>query len=450
MANTVNVTFAGDSKKLENSFDKIEQAAKSLGAQIGTTESTFDTAARSTSKLSSALDKAEGFSMRMADGMDGIAMAVDTAGDIMSYTDRKAQDLARAHNDVAQAAQDVEQAMADMDQAIRDANQAGLDSEQAGIDLKQALLDQKTAQEKYNDALRKFGPKSDEAKQAKLDLMQADLDAKQASEDNKQAQEDLKQANLDSKQAELDHKDATDQLTESQRDLEKQSGTMQKVSDLASMAGGALSALAGIIGIVTAVQWLWNTAMLANPIGLIIAGIVLLIGAIVLIATKTTWFQDLWKIVWTNVKKWAVNAWNWIKTLPGKIAKAFSRLGDFISRPFKAGFNAIANAWNNTVGRLSWSIPNWVPGVGGNSISAPQLPTFHDGGVVPGAPGQEVLALLQAGETVTPAGQSMSGGQSSRMVGDFVVRGKELVLVLREEIRGRGGNPTRVLTPRGV
>ena len=39
--------------------------------------------------------------------------------------------------------------------------------------------------------------------------------------------------------------------------------------------------LTGKIGLATAAQWVWNTAMSANPIGLVIAGIALLVGAIV-------------------------------------------------------------------------------------------------------------------------------------------------------------------------
>jgi hypothetical protein len=46
----------------------------------------------------------------------------------------------------------------------------------------------------------------------------------------------------------------------------------------------------------------------------------------------------------------------------------------------------------------------------GINIGVPGWPTFHQGGVVPGTPGTEVLARLQAGETVTPRGQS--GGQT--------------------------------------
>lgn len=62
----------------------------------------------------------------------------------------------------------------------------------------------------------------------------------------------------------------------------------------------------------TAVQWLLNAALLANPIGLIILAIIALIAIIVLIATKTTWFQDAWKAAWGWIKDAAKAVWDWI------------------------------------------------------------------------------------------------------------------------------------------
>jgi len=60
----------------------------------------------------------------------------------------------------------------------------------------------------------------------------------------------------------------------------------------------------------TAIQWLWNAAMSANPITIIIIAIIALIAAIVLIATKTTWFQDIWAAVWGFIVGIASAAWN--------------------------------------------------------------------------------------------------------------------------------------------
>ncbi|KAB1925151.1 hypothetical protein F8280_12130 [Micromonospora noduli] len=205
-------------------------------------------------------------------------------------------------------------------------------------------------------------------------------------------------------------------------------------------------------------QWLLNAAMTANPIGLVVLAIVALVAIVVLIATKTTWFQDLWRAVWSRIGDPVKAAWDWIRktttkafdwylSLPGKIGSAFKKVGGFISAPFRAGFNAISRAWNNTVGRLSWSVPGWVPGIGGNSISVPNLPTFHSGtSAVPGRPGENVLAVLQAGEQVRSRSASMGGGVAVIELNSSGSRLDDLLLeVLRRSIRVRGGNVQVVL-----
>lgn len=197
--------------------------------------------------------------------------------------------------------------------------------------------------------------------------------------------------------------------------------------------------LVTVIGVVTAAQWAWNVAMAANPIGLIIIGIALLVAGIVWIATKTKWFQNLWKFAWNNVKYVVLGVWDWLKGLPDMIGSRFAKVARFISAPFRAAFNFIADAWNNTIGRLSWTVPGWVPFIGGNTISVPTLPKFHRGGVVPGTPGQEVLSVLQAGERVVPAGR---GGE--RVVLELRSSGSRvdelLMEILRRAVKARGGD----------
>jgi len=188
----------------------------------------------------------------------------------------------------------------------------------------------------------------------------------------------------------------------------------------------------------TAAQWLLNAALTANPIGLVVVAIAALIAIIVLIATKTTWFQDIWRVVWTNVKKWAVAFWDWLKDLPGRIGNLFSGLANLITTPWRAAFNLIADAWNHTIGKLRWTVPGWVPGIGGNTIAAPTLPKFHTGGVVPGAPGTEMLAVLQAGERVSPAGSSERTVIEFRSDGTRV--GDLLLELFSIAVGNRGGN----------
>jgi tape measure domain-containing protein len=78
---------------------------------------------------------------------------------------------------------------------------------------------------------------------------------------------------------------------------------------IATVAGTAAGLAASAASKVWAAgQWLLNAALTANPIGLVIAGIALLIGGIVLIATKTTWFQTVWEYMSGALGK----AWQWL------------------------------------------------------------------------------------------------------------------------------------------
>lgn len=233
------------------------------------------------------------------------------------------------------------------------------------------------------------------------------------------------------------------------------------VRTAASMVAAKVSMAATTVatGVATAAQWLWNAAMTANPIGIIIVAIALLVGAIILIATKTDWFGKLWQAIWGGIVayfNWVVgnykaaagfivDAISWIGDnigkLPGLIGRAFSGLYNILTWPFRTAFNWIANAWNNTVGRLSWTVPSWVPFVGGNSISAPRLPTLHSGGTVPGTPGQNVLTVLQAGERV--GSPSASGGDAPTLVirSDGTRLGSVLVELIAGAVRDAGGTP---------
>jgi phage-related protein len=238
---------------------------------------------------------------------------------------------------------------------------------------------------------------------------------------------------------------------------------MSWVRTAASMVAARTAMIASTVatGVATAAQWLWNAAMSANPIGIIILAIAALVAGIVYLATQTTFFQTLWEKVWsgvvayiTFVKDMYVKAFrimvdagkfliDKVMAIPGLLKSAFSGLFNIITAPWRAAFNFIADAWNNTVGRLSWSIPSWVPVVGGNSISAPKLPKFHQGGTVPGAPGSEMLAILQAGERVTPAGAN--GGTVIEIRSGGSRLDDLLVELLSGAVRARGGDVQLVL-----
>jgi hypothetical protein len=191
-------------------------------------------------------------------------------------------------------------------------------------------------------------------------------------------------------------------------------------------------------------QWLMNAAMDANPIGIAIVAIAALVAVIVLIATKTNWFSKAWRASWSWIKSAAVDTWNYLKKIPGWISSAFSHVASFIMAPYKAAFNGIARAWNNTVGRLSWSVPGWIPFIGGNTISVPHLPTFHAGGIVPGPVGAPQLAVLQGGEEVKS--RASAGGAGGRILlgSDGTRLGDAIVTIIAETVARKGGRPDQL------
>lgn len=225
-----------------------------------------------------------------------------------------------------------------------------------------------------------------------------------------------------------------------------------------------VSAGSVIFGTVVPAVWSFTAALLANPITWVVIGIVALIAILVLLInhfdlvkaaweTVTKWLGDRVHDVgaffsWLGdmIPKWIGAAFDWIKNAfwtvvqwhiqAGEVlGRVFANIGNAILAPFKWAFNEISDAWNKTIGSLSWTVPGWVPFIGGNTISAPRLPHFHSGGVVPGAPGSETLAVLQAGETVTPVGGSSGTTVEVHLHGDAA----SLLELLRTEVRTTGG-----------
>lgn len=95
------------------------------------------------------------------------------------------------------------------------------------------------------------------------------------------------------------------------------------VAQKAIMVGGAVAT-----GVMTAAQWALNSSLLANPITWIVLLIVGLIAVIVLIATKTTWFQTIWDKVWGFIKTAASKVWDWLKIAFDGIMDAIGWVGD--------------------------------------------------------------------------------------------------------------------------
>lgn len=499
MANKPQATlvFAGDADKLrkaakvaeeankgvQDSVDKVKdgmqegnQQAKSFGDRLGGLGATV-------TGVSTAFDDAAGSVQALAEFQDrGRQRAMAHA--------RALADVEQATLDASQAAGDLQQANEDLSQSFVDAKQGAADASRAQTDIKRANLEVKEAQIALNEAIKEHGKNSLEAQAAALDLedaqhdvADANIQAEQAQRDISQAQIDGGQAQRDAAQAVRDGKDAILDLAEAQREanppdaqrwaseigsygaaiqgvigtvsllaLAHEALNVSALKSTAALVGQKIATVASAIasGIATAAQWLWNIAVAAFPVFLIITAVAAIVAGIVWLATQTTFFQDLWKAVWTAVKDAAVAAWNWIKdaasstagfltSIPGRIGSAFSAITNFIFAPFRNAFNLVSDAWNRTIGSLRWSVPSWVPEIGGNSISAPRLPHFHTGGTVPGLPGEEMLAVLQAGETVSQNGRGQ-GPLIVEIKGDGSRAGELLVMLLRDAMEIRSGS----------
>lgn len=494
--NEVTLTFAGDAQQLSRAVGQAQAATTAMADSVEASAGQMEEGGQAGGRYSDSMARIGSVAAGMSAALGDASGTLTGLSDFMHRGEDRAREQARALLDVEQSSADLEQAYGDLRQAqvdltqsMIDAKQAGIDVEQSQIDARQAALDATAAQGAYNDAVREHGAGSAEAQQAAIDLSQAQADLKQANLDGEQAQNDLKQATEDGTQAQRDAKQAAIDARGAQLDLSEAQqnanpGTLAQwgkelesvtplimgvigatnllmlanemlslswIKQTAAQVGAKIATMASSVatGVATAAQWLWNVALTANPIGIIIVAIAALVAAIVWIATQTDWFSKGWAIAWGAIKSGAAAAWDFIvggvkwlgdqiTAIPGRIKAGFSALTSIITAPFRAGFNAVSDIWNSTIGRLSWSIPSWVPGVGGKSISAPKLPKFHSGGRVPGAPGQELLAVLQAGETVTPAGQS-AGRTVIEIRGDGTRVADALVELLAGAIRRAGG-----------
>lgn len=130
------------------------------------------------------------------------------------------------------------------------------------------------------------------------------------------------------------------------------------------------------------------------------------------------------------------------------ISSAVSGLANTIEAPFKSAFNAIARLWNRTVGSLSFTVPDWVPGIGGRGFSFPKLPTFHTGGIVPGPKGSEQMIMALGGERVLSPAQTQAYDAAAPQVNESLAitynqvetaPGPEDVLRVRDSDRFRRG-----------
>lgn len=208
--------------------------------------------------------------------------------------------------------------------------------------------------------------------------------------------------------------------------------------------------------VATAAQWLWNAAMDANPIGIIILAVAALVAAIIYLATQTRFFQTIWQAFtgamvaafnwvkavaldvfrwiqanwpllvgiltgpigiavaliykyWDQIKAGASAAVAWVRgvwdglvgffqSIPGRIANMASGMWNGMLNAFRSMVNGIIDIWNG----LHFTLPKIDAGpihIGGETIGVPQIPHMAAGGLITG----DGLIYAHAGEAIIPA-----------------------------------------------
>ena len=167
-----------------------------------------------------------------------------------------------------------------------------------------------------------------------------------------------------------------------------------KMGDWAAEHPEILLAIGVAIATIAAAIVATNIAMALNPFSLIAIAVVGLGGLLVAAYKKFEPFKTVVDAVFGGIKYWINNV-----TIP-----AIKTMLDV----FKTVFNGIASAWNNTVGKISFEIPKWVPGLGGKGFDMPNIPMLANGGIVT----SPTLALIgEAGpEAVIPLSQMGNTG----------------------------------------
>ena len=330
---------------------------------------------------------------------------------------------------------------------------------------------------KHNDTIAKFGEGSIQAQKSALDLSQAETrlnETVEGTNDKLTAQQKtlatqslIMNATTD---AQGDFAKTSDGLANSQRILTAQMKDLQTnlgqvLLPVVEAAVGFFSQFTGVlaghqqimiivIGIVaalaaaiivanfaikawtvatqiaTAAQALFNFVMSANPIALVIIGIVAFVAALVLLYKKFEVVRDVVDTVFNAIKTGVTSSLDFLTSYFTGVLNIY-----------KGIFNAIAKLWNNSIGKLSFSFPSWVPKFGGQGLSVPNIPYLAEGGIVR----SPTLAMIgeRGPEAVVPLNKmgNMGGGVTVNVTGGLATSaeiGQAVVNAIRAYNRSAG------------
>ena len=197
---------------------------------------------------------------------------------------------------------------------------------------------------------------------------------------------------------------------------------IERNSDVVIIAAAVIGTLAtaiiaynAAIKIAAFLQTAFNITLAANPIGLVVAAIVLLGATLVAAYAKFEGFRKVVDVVFGAVKTGVKIMVDFVSGYLNSMLSVWTRI-----------INAIASVWNSTLGGLSFEIPDWVPGIGGKGFTIPEMGTIGGGGSsrsvvavggdkdlgvkIPSSTGASVVVAAPS----VPSGGGGGGGGSSR------------------------------------
>ena len=229
---------------------------------------------------------------------------------------------------------------------------------------------------------------------------------------------------------------------------------LSRIATLASENTTAFLAVAGVIGTVagiilaynaylklqaaytiaaTVAQAAFNLVMSANPISLMVIAIAALVAGLVLAYKKFEGFRNIVDSIFSVINTVVTSS-------IGVIKSYFETLLGF----YKGIFNGIATLWNNTIGKLSFKVPSWVPGLGGKGFDVPNIPMLAEGGIV-NTPGGMLAMIGEKGpEAVIPLDRMGQMGGNSVTINVNGGDPQSVVDALRKFYRQNGNLPIGV------
>lgn len=165
------------------------------------------------------------------------------------------------------------------------------------------------------------------------------------------------------------------------------------------LANAAMSAWAAITAITAAVNTVlgasFSALWVATGVGVILA----VIAALAILQVKFNIFgKAIDGIKWAASKLWEGigRGIGWVKDLVIGVAQTWLNV-------YGSVFNAIAKAWNNTVGKIGFTVPDWIPLLGGKRFDVPDIPYFTVPQLSGGSGGGGSIAIpkMAAGGIVT-------------------------------------------------